>query len=137
MILRWLLWFSLINYVWSDPSVRFHARPRGSTTGVRWGNGVVESQDGKLWITQGDGSVRIASVSGSDITEVQYHPTSMTNRTTECRSSIALHEIDGIVQYAVYVVIDMPKSDDQTVVRCVFFGFALLWLIFASNFVQI
>lgn len=129
----------MIHYVWSDLSVTFHARPQRSTTGVRWGNGVVESQDGKLWITQGDGSVRIASITENAITEVQYQPTSMTNRTTECRSLMSLYAIDGIVQYAVYAVIDKPTSNDEKVVRCVllFVGLDSFGCGFASNFVQL
>ena len=103
----------------ADPIVRFQSRPRGSTTGVRLGNGVVQSQAGTLWITQADGSLRILSTSDDGISEKHYQPTLLTNRTMECRSSTSLYEIDDSVQYGVYSVIDMPRSGDQRVVRCV------------------
>lgn len=103
----------------ADPIVRFQSRPRGSTTGVRLGNAVVQSHGGTLWITQADGSLRILSISDDDITEKRYQPTLLTNRTMECRSSTSLHEIDNSVQYGVYSVIDMPTIGDRRVVRCV------------------
>jgi hypothetical protein len=112
-----------MSYASSNPTTRFFPRPPGSTTGVRRGNGVVRSHE-TLWITQGDGSLRIVSISSDNAittTEVLYQPTQMTNRKTECRSSTSLHEIDGVVQYGVYSVIDMPESDDQNIVRYVVF----------------
>lgn len=115
-----LLWLTImVGSSFGDPIVRIHSRPRGSTTGVRLGNGVVQSQGGTLWITQGDGSLRILSISDDNITETQYRPTPLTNRTMECRSSTSLHEIGGSVQYGVYSVIDRPRSGDQKVVRYV------------------
>jgi hypothetical protein len=71
-----------------------------------------------LWITQGDGSLRILSITDDDIAEVAlFEPTKMTNRDIECQSSVTLYEIDGVVQYGVYSIIDVPTNDNnQTIV---------------------
>jgi hypothetical protein len=107
----------MLRRVVARTSTRFYPRHQGSMSGVRRGNGVVKIGD-MLWITQGDGSLRILSITDDKISEVAlFEPTKMTNRDIECTSSVSLHEINGVVQYGVYSIIDVPTSDnDQTIV---------------------
>lgn len=89
--------------------------------GVRKGNGLVQdSKETSLWVTQKDGSLRIIPLqfdSNGNQREVRFHPHVLTNRQTECRSSVSLHEEDGTVKYGVYAVVDRPLSQSDTVVR--------------------
>ena len=85
----------------------------GSTAGVRRGNGVVLGREGTIWITAADGTLTILY----DGSEAAFQPTALSGRSTECRSSVTLHEVDEIVEYGVYSVVDTPSSDEATIVR--------------------
>lgn len=85
----------------------------GDTKGIHRGNGVVWGRDGTIWITAADGTLAILD----DGTEAMFQPISLSGRITECRSSVTLHEVDDVVEYGVYSVVDIPESDEDNIVR--------------------
>jgi hypothetical protein len=100
------------------PIVKIHPRQKGSSAGVRRGNGVVQDQEGSLWITQDDGSLRIIpSEARDDFEDLFFRPFQLTNRTVYCRSSVSLFEVGGIVQFGVYSIIDKPKDANDKTMR--------------------
>jgi hypothetical protein len=100
------------------PIVTIHPRQKGSTTGVRRGNGVVQDQMGSLWITQDDGSLRILPANEEDYLEdLYFRPNQLTNRTIYCRSSVSLYQVEGMVQFGIYSVIDKPKDSTKMTMR--------------------
>jgi len=88
--------------------------------GVRKGNGLVQdSNETSLWITQKDGSLRIIPLpfdSNGNTRDIHFRPHVLTNRRSECVSSVFLHENDGVVEYGVYAIVDRPQSKSAAVV---------------------
>lgn len=107
-----LLFCCVVSSTFAEATATTYQLP-GSTAGVGRDNGVVLGREGTVWITAADGTLTILY----DGSEASFQPTTLSGRSTECRSSVTLHEVDEFVEYGVYSVVDTPTSDEDTIVR--------------------
>ena len=106
----------------SANSIKWNYQINGSgklgQRGLRKGNGVVASADGRqIWVSMDDGSLHILQSDNPEINPKVFIPKQYHGYDIESRSSVSLVETYEGVTCALYAVIYTPHSKKQSVQR--------------------
>ena len=123
IIITFILFYAFFNVVTvSSNSVKWEYQINGSgklgQSGLRKGNGVVASADGRqVWVSMDDGTLHVLQSDNPEINPKIFTPKQYYGYNIESRSSVSLIETYEGVTCALYAVIYSPYSKKQSVQR--------------------